>query len=160
MMARLLFPAVLVIVAGVQRYRVSTVDQSAWLGGGFAMFSTIDQHQTRFVWITVRTADGATYRAEPGPELDRPLFLTRAVPSERHLNELAQAAAALRWQPAAGGEPGAGPDRVVAASGDDAGLAVVGVEIDLHRIHYDPDTDQVTASVMATASAPVPGAGP
>lgn len=53
-----LVPLVLVVVAGTQVVVANSTDLTAWRGGGFGMFSTIDAHSTRFLRATVTLADG------------------------------------------------------------------------------------------------------
>lgn len=95
-------PAVLVLVASTQVLIANMSDLTPWRGGGFGMFSTIDNHDLRLVRIIV-TDD----RGERRPLDDRELFdpdspfharavTARALPTDSTVRALG---AALTGQP-------------------------------------------------------------
>lgn len=74
-LAYVLAPAVLVIGVVVQRYNVVVHAQSAWTGGGFGMFSTVDAPGTRMTRAYVLTDRGPALILEPPlPESERLVY--------------------------------------------------------------------------------------
>lgn len=48
----------LIVVASINAVLVVRYDLSAWHGGGFGMFSSVDHHTSRFIRVTARTPQG------------------------------------------------------------------------------------------------------
>ena len=84
-----LVPFVLVAVAVVQHYRARVLHQSSWIGCGFGMFATLDNHVSRFV--QARVIDNSDSRRVSIPDHLRHLeFHARVVPTARNLRRLAE----------------------------------------------------------------------
>jgi hypothetical protein len=86
-------PAVLVAVAIVQIGLAQTVDLTAWKGGGFGMFSTLDHGAYRGVDIVVDAPDRSESLAIP-PSLDTAAARAAACPTDGLLRALAEGVAA------------------------------------------------------------------
>jgi hypothetical protein len=87
-------PVLLAAVAVVQIGLARGAGLSPWLGGGFGMFSTTDawgrRHLHAFAWRT-----GLRRELRAPPSLDPAVRRALALPTERHLRELAAALARL-----------------------------------------------------------------
>ena len=89
--AALIMPVVLLVVAGTQRYRSATEDQSSWSGAGFGMFATLNQERLGFFRAVATSPGGAT--SVPVPlELARHVVELKADPVRSGLETLAR-----RW---------------------------------------------------------------
>ena len=93
MLAKWLPPAVLVAVAIVQIGLAQTVDLTAWKGGGFGMFSTLDHGAYRGVDIVVEAPDRSESLAIP-PSLETAAARAAACPTDGLLRGLAEGVAA------------------------------------------------------------------
>jgi hypothetical protein len=87
--ARLLPPILLTVVAVVQIALVRTGDLTAWKGGGFGMFSTLDHGAFRRVDIVVEATERSE-EIELTPSLEVPVARAVTFPSQRNLTALAQ----------------------------------------------------------------------
>jgi hypothetical protein len=85
-------PALLVVVALTQIWRVHELDQSSWSGAGFGMFATIDSETFRPVRGWVVDDEGSRPVALPA-ELERAAFELQVVPTEDRARALAE-----RWR--------------------------------------------------------------
>jgi hypothetical protein len=83
-------PLILVAVAIVQIVLAKTSGLTAWKGGGFGMFSTLDNAPFRTIRIFVE-APGRAEEIQVAPSLEDQFFRTVALPSELMLRRLAQA---------------------------------------------------------------------
>ena len=96
----LLMPVVLVLVAASQVVIASTTDLTPWRGGGFGMFSTLDNHDQRFLRITAVTQSGEAVAVDARAlfQDDSPVreefVRARARPTTGNLDALAEAIAA------------------------------------------------------------------
>ena len=86
-------PLVLVAVAVTQIGLAKTAGLTPWKGGGFGMFSTIDNAPFRYIRIFVE-APGRSEELQIPPSLEDQYARTVAFPSESMLRRLAQATAA------------------------------------------------------------------
>lgn len=86
-------PAILLSVAGLQIYRVHTIDQSTWSGFGFGMFATYDGESAR--WASAFVVDEFGEAEQVGfPSVDFDVYAAAIVaPSDSNVRHLAQAAA-------------------------------------------------------------------
>jgi hypothetical protein len=92
----ILAPACLLLVAGLQVVRVHQFGQSAWKGGGFGMFSTVDAPQARFLRLFVVTERGRVPVEAPA-KLQKLISELRTAPSQRRAQELAAQLAKESW---------------------------------------------------------------
>lgn len=89
-------PALLIGVATLQLYRVRVHDLSAWKGGGFGMFSTVDGPGARYLRFYLITA-GGDLEVPPPPDEPGLLQRTRTLPSRAGLEALADQMAEATW---------------------------------------------------------------
>ncbi|MCO6458158.1 MAG: hypothetical protein J5I93_22870 [Pirellulaceae bacterium] len=94
-----LVPACLCVVALLHVYRVYWHDQTPWKGGGFGMFSTIDERAARYLRCYLVTADGEIPVAIPS-RWEKRVTVLRAAPNQSQLDELAADLAAQPWRDA------------------------------------------------------------
>jgi hypothetical protein len=139
-------PLVLVAVAGRHVQLRASSDLTAWKGGGFGMFSTVDSPGTRLVRVEVTSEWGRLSVAMPA-DLKDLAGEVRAAPSPARMSALAQALAGELWvAPRLPGANGAG-------SAEDAALDQFALEalatvapVDVVRAvppaSFDPDTQQ------------------
>ena len=85
-------PLILVAVALVQIVLAKTSGLTAWKGGGFGMFSTLDNVPFRYIRIFVE-APGRAEEIQVAPSLEDQYSRTVALPSELMLRRLAQVTA-------------------------------------------------------------------
>ena len=90
---RYLAPALLVAAATLQIVRAHTVEQSSWSGGGFGMFATYENEDSRFIRVWAARGDGEELVALPG-DLSRQALEARVVPTRGRLRDLAEDVAA------------------------------------------------------------------
>lgn len=91
---RSVLPAlVLVLVAGTQIFLVKAAGLTAWKGGGFGMFSTLDDAPHRTIRVVVE-APSRSEEAELAPSLDDDVARALTLPSRYRLVRLAEAVAA------------------------------------------------------------------
>jgi hypothetical protein len=84
-------PAVLLVVAGVHRYRAAAEDRSSWSGAGFGMFATLSQEELGFLRAAA-TSPSATTAVPVPTELARDVIELKADPVRSRLEALAH-----RW---------------------------------------------------------------
>ena len=84
-------PVVLLVVAGLHRYRAVAEDRSSWSGAGFGMFATLSQEELGFV-RAVATSPSATTTVPVPAELARDVIEIKADPVRSRLEALAR-----RW---------------------------------------------------------------
>lgn len=192
-----LAPLCLVLVAGVQGYRVATCGQTPWKGGGFGMFSTIDGKDARLLKAWIVTDAGRIPVGVP-KRLEKRADEVRAAPSAAGLADLAERLAELSWldhdrewrdtyaryESLPPGEVAAGSllhgQRVTAHAahplesaapsfgrradveaggkrrpGDEQGLAVRRIELEVWRLRFDGATCRVTTEPLLTTAAEV-----
>jgi hypothetical protein len=92
-----LAPLCLCLVAGLHVVRVWTVGQTPWKGGGFGMFSTVDDESARFVRCYLMTDDGELPLPVP-PAGEKLVAELRAAPTQAKLDELARRLAGQSWR--------------------------------------------------------------
>jgi hypothetical protein len=92
-LSKLLPPALLIVVAVIQVSLSQTVDLTAWKGGGFGMFSTLDHGAYRGVDIVVDGPDRSESLEIP-PSLEIAAARAAAFPSDWLLRALAEGVAA------------------------------------------------------------------
>lgn len=153
-----LAPALLLGVAGWHSYQVAANDLTAWEGGGFGMFSTVDKRQVRFVRCELITATGAVRARLPG-HLDTYVEQLRALPTQERADELAEYLDRAAWAPpsdSGGTSEGDNLYRYVApgdtSSAAPVPVAAVRVEVWRYRFHSRPF--RLEASRLVTATAP------
>lgn len=91
-----LAPICLCLVACLHLWRVTTVGQTPWKGGGFGMFSTIDVEHARFVRAYLLTVGGERPVMIP-QDLEKKVAELRAAPNKQGLEELADRLAQRQW---------------------------------------------------------------
>jgi hypothetical protein len=92
-----LAPLCLCLVAGLHLARVWTCRQTPWKGGGFGMFSTVDDESARFLRCYLVTNEGEF--PLPIPEAAaKTVAEIRAAPTPAALDTLAQRLAAQPWR--------------------------------------------------------------
>lgn len=139
-------PALLLVaVAGIQLTTAHVADLSPWKGGGFGMFSTVDRPENRLLSIELQTA-GARFTAVVPESMERLAQQARAVPSDRRLEVVAEAAFDRNWDDA--GSPGGVPLVEALSSGAVSDGAVVPnrVAVEVSRLRVDPATGEVRVS--------------
>src|SRR5262245_41993239 len=94
----LIAPILLGAIALFQMYAARTTWLTAWKGGGFGMFSTVDSPSVRFLRIALQTNRGAVRVGVPA-RFQREASRLREAPDERSLHALAEKLAVGRWVP-------------------------------------------------------------
>lgn len=92
-----LAPLCLCLVAAFHVIRVWTANQTPWKGGGFGMFSTVDDESARFLRCYLVTEDGELPLALP-PAADQTVAELRAAPTQAGLDQLAEKLASQPWR--------------------------------------------------------------
>jgi hypothetical protein len=92
-----LAPLCLCLVAGLHVARVWTAGQTPWKGGGFGMFSTVDDESARFVRCYLVTDDDEIPLPVP-PAAEKFVAELRAAPTQARLDELARRLAGQSWR--------------------------------------------------------------
>jgi hypothetical protein len=117
-----LAPICLLLVAGLHVARVAWCGQSAWKGGGFGMFSTVDAPNARFVRAYLVRGQHRVAISVPD-KLSKVQSELRTAPSQTRLDELATELARqswidedARWQTIAGKLPSQTADSPLAAA--------------------------------------------
>jgi hypothetical protein len=90
-------PLVLCGIASLQIYRAQFRDQSAWKGGGFGMFATVDSPGARFLKVYLVTPEGRFPVRPPASQRARDVAELRTAPSREKLDALAARWAATPW---------------------------------------------------------------
>ena len=82
-----LAPALLLVVAGVQRYLAYAKNLNSWKGGGFGMFASIEDHRNRVLVLYFIDSEGREKRmpVHPGQRIYREYTV---LPTERRLKRL------------------------------------------------------------------------
>lgn len=93
-----LAPALLAAVAASQLFLAHAHGMSAWKGGGFGMFSTVDSPAGRFYRIALLTESGEVRVALPAG-LEPVAAKARTLPTPQRLRRVATVLAAGRWVP-------------------------------------------------------------
>jgi hypothetical protein len=91
-----LAPLCMVLVAGLHLVRVWTCRQTPWKGGGFGMFSTVDDESARFLRCYLVTDDGDLPLRVP-PAASKAVAELRAAPTQARLDDLARRLAGQAW---------------------------------------------------------------
>lgn len=89
-------PILLVLVAVIQNVVAHTTTLTPWKGGGFGMFSTVDDPDARWVRCYVGT-NGSEVAVEAPPSVARDLGVISALPTHRRLERLAGDLCRYRW---------------------------------------------------------------
>jgi hypothetical protein len=90
-------PVCLCFVALFHVFRVYCCDQTPWKGGGFGMFSTVDERTARYVRMYLVTPSGDLPVRVPKSWQKR-LTEIQAAPSQAGLDGLAERLATLQWR--------------------------------------------------------------
>jgi hypothetical protein len=133
-------------VAAIQIYHAEVLDLTAWKGGGFGMFSTLDGRDNRRLIVTLvrRRSDQEERQPAALPRTARVARLAkqaRAMPSAERVQALADALAAQPWridQKLADGAPEKA--RVIREAWKQRGTRVVDfdfVEVSLWKVRFD-----------------------
>lgn len=143
-------PVLLVAIAAFQIYLAQSETLSAWKGGGFGMFSTVDQPQSRWVRAHMETASdrhvlllGSPATDPPG--LGRMVRRARAMPSQGALDDLAAAVGHASWT-VDQGQLRAVTDPSTAA------IEVDAVEIEVLRLRYTRRSSTAAAQLIGSAT--------
>jgi hypothetical protein len=91
-------PALLILIASVQLFMAHVYDLTAWKGGGFGMFSTVDSQGARFLRIYLVTPNGRTAVEVPS-DLQPTARSVRTFPRAEELAQLADQLAQATWVP-------------------------------------------------------------
>lgn len=94
-----LAPTCLLLVAGLQVWRVQASGQSAWKGGGFGMFSTVDTPNARFVRLYVTTTEGKRAPIAPPAGMSKLVSELRTTPTEARAGEFARSLVEQAYMP-------------------------------------------------------------
>ena len=92
-----LAPVCLCLVASLHLVRVWTVHQTPWKGGGFGMFSTVDDESARFLRCYLVSDCGVIPLPLP-PATEKFVAELRAAPAQSKLDELARRLANQSWR--------------------------------------------------------------
>jgi hypothetical protein len=95
-MTAVVAPALLCAVALIQIVAERTTRLTAWKGGGFGMFSTVDSPSARFIRIELETNRGAVRVSVPSG-LQRDTARLREAPNQAGLQTFAAKVANGRW---------------------------------------------------------------
>ena len=90
-------PLCLCAVAALHLARVICCDQTPWKGGGFGMFSTVDDPSARTVRVYLITDDGE-FPVEPPQHLHKRISELQAAPSRPQMEQLAERLAKSSWR--------------------------------------------------------------
>jgi hypothetical protein len=93
---QLAVPALLIVVASVQIYLAKTHELTPWKGGGFGMFSTVDDVQARWIRCYAIT-NGRETPADAPDQFVRPIARLRAMPCQERLQQLANDYGRMRF---------------------------------------------------------------
>jgi hypothetical protein len=141
-MTAVVAPALLCAVALIQIVVARTTRLTAWKGGGFGMFSTVDSPSARFIRIELTTDHGAVRVSVPS-ELQRDAARLREAPNEAGLHAFAASVANGSWV----------ADRSVPAEARYA--AFVGAARDGGRVPRSiPATGEIVYKMLPRAEAP------
>jgi hypothetical protein len=91
-----LAPGLLVLIACFQIFAAFTNDQSAWKGGGFGMFSTVDSPSARFLKVYLLSGDEEE-AVRVSPRLSRLQRIVRTVPTQENLELMARTLTEETW---------------------------------------------------------------
>ena len=91
-------PILLIAIACLQLYLAHTQHLTAWKGGGFGMFSTVDSSGARFFRVFFISSK-ETFPVEVPQHLRRIARKARAIPTTKNLDRLAQALLDEVWIP-------------------------------------------------------------
>ena len=149
-------PALLVVIAVQQIILASTAHLSPWTGGGFGMFSSIDNIRSRIV-RAVLVVDGRDIpiRLESNDAFTAALFKAGILPTQARLTALAESLARRTWlldrssqfaTLAGDGSPSAAARTIPSPT----------VRLDVYRIHFHPDTLELERVFLADAMAVAP----
>ena len=93
MVAKVVPPLLLVVIAVIQVSLTRAVDLTAWKGGGFGMFATLDHGAYRGVDVTVDATERSEALTIP-PSLETAAARAAACPTDSLLRALAEGVAA------------------------------------------------------------------
>ncbi len=137
----------LLAVASIHSVLRHTTELSAWKGGGFAMFSTVDGPSIRQVRISIQNVDGVWISALAPAAYSEDLGQLRAVSSESLTEAVASRAAADSWFTAGGDVAFVSND----ASGDRPGfnpVAVQRVRVEVLHPRFDAESGDLTLQTI------------
>lgn len=117
-------PVLLVVIALFQHHRARTIGQSSWIGCGFGMFATLDNHISRFVLPRL-----ATDTRQVSPILESSLNRVKVIPTQKNLDRLRDEVVGLNRD--------ASPGRLA-----------------LYKIAFDPEENILSASMILESSEP------
>ncbi len=87
-------PAILLLIAAAQAYQVRVHDLTPWKGGGFGMFSTVDNPRRRIVRCYLVGEDGRETPLRIPARFERLTWEVRSIPTPERLSSLANELAA------------------------------------------------------------------
>ena len=151
-------PAMLAAVATLQLGAARLSGLSAWKGGGFGMFSTVDAPSSRFLRVSVITAAGPA-RVPVPRELSRLATDARTWPSKPRLVALGTAMARGRWTPF-GVTPSLPPGPLRMQSGRELPLPAVpieGVAVELWKTDFESPHCRLVARLVQRVDVPAEG---
>lgn len=126
-----LVPSVLIAIALLQQYRARVLDQSSWIGCGFGMFATLDNHTSRFVRVRV-SAGGDRWGSVPD-EFRALELRARVIPTAENLRRLAEA---------------------MSRTEDARALARPAVQLRLFRVRLEPRSNRLSVYPSLTIQVP------
>ncbi len=157
-LAAWLGPALLVLVAAVQRYNVEYRGQTTWLGGGFGMYASLDN--MRFVRATARFGEQRVFAELPEAVYEVPARRVRVRPDTEPMQELAKTLLDLRWvansedpNRGAGACSMDGVESVSAVDRPTAGCRPDEVRVELYQRTFDAPSLRLRAVEIAHATA-------
>jgi len=130
-------PAILLLIAAVQSYNVRYHDLTRWKGGGFGMFSTVDEPGRRIVRCYLVGEDGREVPLKLPPNLQRLVWEARSIPTPDRVSRLAR-------------ELADGLNQQFAKSG--ALVPARYVRAKIWRAAFDSESGQLTATKIAEAT--------
>ena len=142
-----LIPAVMLVNVVVQFYNSTQKHTSAWKGGGFGMFSTLDLPRRRLVRCTLITEDKEYIGMLNARAVETAKYLTR-FPSPERIVPIASYLAGMRWTiPAETPLPGmrftaSQVSSDVKLDDQTRELAIKAVRISVWSVSFDNDSTQ------------------
>lgn len=151
----------LVAVALHQQYLVHTQDLTAWKGGGFGMFSTVDELHRRMVFAYLLTEAGevAVPLDSHQDAFGRLYWRTAALPHGDHAGRLAREVARRDWFTVVDDALPESPAIAVPAGqapGDAPPVVFDAVRLEVWRLQFDSADSQLSRRLLAALEVEVP----
>ena len=144
------------IVATTQMLVAWNSDLTPWRGGGFGMFSTLDNHDLRQVRIELIAADGDRVTVDAvavtgsGPPLSDHLVVARAHPSPRSLEALGRALAAEPSLLAAAVVPSTSDEDRRSQGTKEVTESLDVIHLEVWRVRFDRFTNTLDPEVLVS----------